>query len=219
MLKEIILLAASKKYNNLCVAGIDTKNGNWVRVISDDISIHNAVKVDDFYYEDGSVPKILDKVRIEFKEHKPNYFQPENYVYDNGYYWQKMGEVSIYDALKIDKLGVKEHVFFDANKKIHNEYIANLPDKEKYSLMLINPINARIIVTEWPERKDITVSFNYNGYEYQYFSLTDIEYKKIYLSKAQGQYPLGQDVCLVISLGERYELDKCHYKLVTTIIK
>lgn len=59
--KEIILLAESKKYNNLCIAGIDTSTGEWIRIVSQDSGVSHAVKV-----EDGSVPELLDIVAMVF---------------------------------------------------------------------------------------------------------------------------------------------------------
>src|SRR5690554_1976919 len=92
MQKEIILLASSKKYHNYCIAGIDKATGQWIRVVSDDPEISEAVNEEDMRYEDGSLPNLLDIIRIQFLSHYPNYFQPENYLFDKAYYWQKIGK-------------------------------------------------------------------------------------------------------------------------------
>ncbi|GAB6156012.1 hypothetical protein JCM17380_47640 [Desulfosporosinus burensis] len=73
--KEIILLAESKKYNNLCIAGIDTSTGEWIRIVSQDSGVSHAVKVEDAIYEDGSVPELLDIVEIECNECRNTFFK------------------------------------------------------------------------------------------------------------------------------------------------
>lgn len=41
--KEIILLTKSTMINHFCTAGIDTKTGEWVRIVSPDTSTQHAV--------------------------------------------------------------------------------------------------------------------------------------------------------------------------------
>ena len=41
--KEIVLLTKSKKRGNYCIAGVDRKTGEWIRIISEDASIQHAV--------------------------------------------------------------------------------------------------------------------------------------------------------------------------------
>ena len=94
MNKEIILLACSKKHKNYCVAGIDIEKGEWVRIVSDDPVISEAVSADDMRFEDGTLPQLLDIVRVPVLGRRPNYYQPENYILDGRYYWSRIGRAN-----------------------------------------------------------------------------------------------------------------------------
>ena len=76
MRKEIILLAASRKHKNLCIAGIDTITGEWIRIVSEDSTISYAVNIGDIIDKDGRVPGIFDIVSIECGERLQNYYHP-----------------------------------------------------------------------------------------------------------------------------------------------
>jgi len=217
--KEIILLAESKKYKNLCIAGVDTSTGEWVRIVSQDSSVSHAVKIEDAIYEDGSVPKLLDIIEIECMGRKLNYYQVENYVYNPDYYWSKTGQATIKDVLKIHPLENKDYIFYNTDKRVHKDYLLGLSDKVKYSLMLIAPTNIKVHVRQWANRKDVTMSFDYRGLRYNYLSITDIDYEQRYLALEPNDYTLKNGTLLVLSLGDCYKKDNCHYKLVVTIIE
>ena len=60
--KKIIVMTESSKFKNNCVAGIDLKTGNWVRIVSNDVGIHGALTNEDLTYEDGNMCKVMDVV-------------------------------------------------------------------------------------------------------------------------------------------------------------
>jgi hypothetical protein len=217
--KEIIILAKSKKFYNLCIAGIDTSNGEWIRIVSDDDSISHAVKIEDAVYEDGSVSNLFDVVKIECKGKEESYYQVENYIYDSNYYWLKVRQASIKEILRIHPIEDKDFIFYNSQKKIPNTLLLEQREAEKYSLMLISPKNMIIHVRQWPNKKDVTMSFIYNGIFYKYLSVTDIEYEQRFLSLEPGDYKLKEGTLLVLSLGDCYYKDNCHYKLIASIIE
>lgn len=47
MKKNIIILTKSIKHGGFCVAGIDTDNGEWIRLISSDANSEHAVPYQD----------------------------------------------------------------------------------------------------------------------------------------------------------------------------
>jgi zona occludens toxin (predicted ATPase) len=63
------------------------------------------------------------------------------------------------------------------------------------------------------------VSVPYRGNQYRYISIIDIDYKNRYLQQEEGSYRLSNTTYLVMSLGECYDRDNCHYKLIATIIE
>ena len=220
MEKCIILLACSKKYHNYCVAGIDAFNGEWIRIISEDEDIHNAVSIEDMQYKDGTIPSLFDIIKIQCKIHNPNYYQPENYVLDNSYYWEKHGEARLDDILRIHPPEDMEYIFFDNEKKVSSTYINTLHNLDKYSLTLISPSHVKIHVRQWyeNEEKKVSASFDYNGKRYNYLGITDISCADYFKQKEEGDYQIFERLLFVISLGEAYDRDNCHYKLIATVI-
>ena len=214
---RIILLTKSKKYHNYCVTGIREDTGEWVRLVSEDSSIHNAVTVVDMTYEDNSEAQILDIVEVKIKEHNPNYYQPENYVYDSTYYWEKIGQATIDHVLEIITQNDDFYVFHNDEKKLQKTFVQSLSTDEQYSLKLIELDEVEICVRDWDGdgRLSITASFTYNDIEYKYLKITDEYFKSQF--NGEGWYKF-KDVVLVISLADLYDRDDCHYKLVASII-
>lgn len=216
MYKDIILLTTSKKSGNYCIADIEKETGNWIRIVSEDEKIQHAVTLRDMTYENGSMPQVMDVIRIKCKVHNPNYYQPENYVLDNSYYWEKLGKLSIKELLKVHPSEDKPFIFYDTDKSIDGVSIKGLKEKDRYSLILILPEDICIHVKEWPERKQVTMSFNYNGNRYWYVSITDTEFENIYLQYSDGNYNYQEKCLLIVSLGDIHK-DK-HYKLIAKVL-
>lgn len=216
MYKDIVLLACSNKHRNYCVAGIDVHDGKWVRVISEDENISEAVKEDDMRYEDGTLPQLLDIIRVPIVKHKPNYYQPENYLFDINKYWIKIGQT---DTANVQKYATikPEYLFYNTEKSVESEYIGQLDEKNKYSLIAVIPDNLMVQVKQWPEGKKVDMSFNYNGRWYRYLKVTDPEFLEEYLEYPEGNHYLGYNVLLVVSLGENYY--NAHYKLISGVIR
>jgi hypothetical protein len=217
MIKEIVLLTKSKKIGNYCISGVDTETGEWVRIISEDNNIQNAVRASDIKYQDGTMPDIMDIVRIKCKGANPTIHQPENYVMDNGYYWGKKGSMSMKELLKIHPIENKSFLFYDADKSIDASILNTIKEKDRYSLIMINPKDIRVHVNQWPEGKKVTMSFIYSNRQYRYMRITDTEFENEYKDKPAGNYILGQKHFLVISLGDQYT-DGKHYKLIAKVL-
>ncbi len=217
MEKTIILLAASEKYHNYCIAGIDRESGEWIRIISEDDEIHNAVTENDMRYEDGALPQIFDIIQIQCKKYEPNFYQPENFIFDNSFYWTKIGKASLWEVLKMHPLEDTKHIFYNSDKRVDTLYLNNLPDKDKTSLTLISPNSVVVHVNQYEEKK-ISVSFDYNNERYSYLAVTDLGFKNRYMSYGVGNYTLLTKVLFVLSLGEKYKRDNAHYKLIATVI-
>src|ERR1700722_15252101 len=96
MMKRIICLANSRKMGDRCIAGRefleDGSIGPWVRPVS--ARPDEAVSLTEMRYADGSDPRLLDIIDIPFIEWRGKSNQPENWLIDPGYYWQKSSEYS-----------------------------------------------------------------------------------------------------------------------------
>lgn len=217
MYKEIILLTSSKKRGNYCIAGVEKQTGNWVRIISEDDTIQHAVTDKDMKYEDGNMPQVMDIIKIKCKAHSPNYYQPENYIFDNKFYWGRMGKATIEELLTIRPSESKSLLFYDTGARVEEDYVKGIDNEEKYSLILISPEDVCIDVKHWPERIQVTMSFNYNGNRYKYIPITDGQFLNIYQQYPEGNYNYQEDCLLVMSLGDLHT-DKKHYKLIAKIL-
>ena len=217
MNKEIILLACSKKHNNYCVAGIDVGNGEWVRIVSDDTVISEAVSADDIRFEDGTLPQLLDIIRVPVLGRRPNYYQPENYILDDRNYWSRIGRANPAEVAANYATDRHEYLFYNTAKSIESNFIKGLREDEKFSLIAVIPKNLHIQVKQWPEGKKLEVSFTYNGRLYRYLKITDPEFLQEFLWRDEGNYSLGENVLLVVSMGENYH--GAHYKLVSGVIR
>ena len=215
--KDIVLLACSKKHNNYCVAGIDIRNGEWVRIVSDDQVISEAVRADDMRFEDGALPQLLNIVRVPVLGRRPNYYQPENYILDDRHYWSRIGVANAVEVAKNYTTNRPEYLFYNTAKSIESNYIQGLREDEKFSLIALIPENLQVQVKHWPEGKKVDVSFIYNGRWYRYLKVTDPEFLHEFLGREEGNYFLRENIMLVVSLGENYY--GAHYKLVSGVIR
>ena len=57
MIREVAILTMSSKNHGFCVAGIDLDNGEWIRLVSDDVDTHGALRKEDVRYSDGGYCK------------------------------------------------------------------------------------------------------------------------------------------------------------------
>lgn len=217
MRKEIILLAASRKHKNLCIAGIDRKSGEWIRIVSNDSMISYAVNIDDVIDNNGGkVPGIFDIVSVECSGCLSNYYQSENYVYVPGRPWKILGRASLEDVLQTHPIEKLPYLFYNTDNKVHKDYLMSLDENEpNQSLTLIKPTNITVHVQQW-EKKRVKMSFNYNGVRYRYLTITDIDYEQRFLAMEVNDYTLNNSL-LVVSLGGCYKDN--HSKLVATIIE
>lgn len=212
---EIILLTKSRKYNNYCIAGVDLTSGKWIRLVSSQTDIHCAVPEVDLIYEDGSQTQILDVIRVELTKAVPLHFQPENYEYNSEYYWTKLRSSSLVEVVKLLEQHPDPYVFHNIDKRLLSTFVSGLSPSQHYSLKFIFVARAVLSVERY-EKIKYKVSFSYNGVHYNDFSVTDEGFIQKYQSV--GRFVLN-NVGLVISLGEIFDMDQCHYKLVAAIIQ
>lgn len=217
MEKEIVLLTKSKKKGNYCIAGVDTKTGEWIRIISEDTSIQHAVSPVYTWYENGSMSEVMDIVRIKCKESKPGIHQPENYVMDERVVWKKEGIITVEQLLQIHNVEIKPFLFYNADKAVDSKMLNRLDDEELYSLILIEPEDICIHVKNWPAGKQVTTSFAYNGNRYWYIRITDTAFERKFLDYAEGNYHYSNPCLFVISLGDKHT-DNKHWKLIASVL-
>src|SRR5660397_219325 len=101
MKKEIIILTKSIKRGGYCVAGIAANNGEWIRIISDDVPTEHAVLDSHMTYSDGTSIEVFDIVQIDFIEKVATPIQPENWLFNEDVQWEKVGKSSLREVLEL----------------------------------------------------------------------------------------------------------------------
>lgn len=211
MNKEIIILAKSIKRGDFCIAGVDSTTGEWIRPVSENKLSEGSVPLSDITYSDGSELQVLDRVKINFLSHNPTHVQPENYVYNNEYYWQKTGRSTIDEVISFRRYDNSENLLSNNCKYITEKEIGN-----GGSLALVNVKNSYICIKTF-EKKKIQLNFDYNGMHYKYFPISDPQIRKRYHDSRDGIYNRFSSLNLVMSLTEKYYIDNNYYKMIAQI--
>lgn len=222
MLKTIIIMTKSYKPGGFCVSGIDFENGEWIRVVSD--RVNNGISSDDLTYQNGKEAEVLDVVEITLSRYEPLYYQPENYVNNDSFFWNFINKVEINDVLTLHPFenDIEELIYYNTQYNISESFIKNIDLKAAYSLTLIKVSNPIVNVKTWRNgKKSITLEFIYNHNKYQFFRITEGS-NHFFLNHNDGKYIQEGEFSLVISLGEPYSSShqptSKHYKLIASII-
>ena len=98
--KTIVCLANSRKKGGHCIVGKEIKHGlpgNWVRPVKRS----GPLSDEDIAYGSGSLPAIMDIIKIPIAGHSPKDFQTENQIIRKGESWVKTGR---FDAHRLREL-------------------------------------------------------------------------------------------------------------------
>lgn len=212
MTREIIIMAKSKKFQNYCIAGFDVRNGQWVRLVSDDTDIARAVPVEDARYADGTPVEVLDVVKvhtIEDGEVVTTASQRENVFYDSNFVWEKAGHKTIDEVVRTYGTDACDCVFGNTAASLTDEEV------DGTSLLFLNVDYPIINIYEKKGVLKARLNFRYNGIWYNNIPVTDIEIASEYINLGLGRYRLGRNCKLVLSLGCRYKSK--YYKLAAQI--
>ena len=220
--KTILCLANSRRPDGRCIAGREVGAigyGDWVRPVSARDS--EEISEEERRYEDGKDPKVLDIIKIQMLEPKPNFYQTENHIIDDQYYWEKVGhagwdnEIEALDEVSGPLWANVGSTWHGLNDKVP-EAIAN---QFSSSLYLIRPDEIEVHVAReggdfGPPKRKVRASFILNGIRYK-FVVTDPIIERHYLAQPNGSYQIEEAIfCLSLSgLFHGYA-----YKLVATMI-
>lgn len=180
--KTIVCLANSRKeYPNRCVAEkekLEQGFGGWIRPVSDlakgDLTFQHRS------YSDGTDPRLLDAVTIQFLEPRPQGCQKENHRIDSGARWIREGRIN-WDQLALAVDNVAGELWRNGsssanglNDRIPEKVAEQLPS----SLLLIQPEAFEIAVAREgglfkPARKRVRGHFRLNGHDYV-LAVTDL---------------------------------------------
>ncbi len=221
--KEIILLTKSTMINHFCTAGIDTKTGEWVRIVSPDTSTQHAVTEADMTYSDGRVAKVFDVVRVKCLEHRPTFCQPENFLLDRRYHWEWIGTSTMRQVLQIHKPERNAAIFYNTSYKVSDSDLEKIADKDRHSLTLVDPGKFIVVKEEnpWSHKLQYFSKFIYCGNTYNFMRITDPVFKAAHDGNPLGQINNLPDSYFVVSLANNpieEHGENMHYKLIATIL-
>lgn len=214
MKKILVILAKSVKYGNYCVAGIELSKNKWIRPISHDEKIADAVPATDLIYSDNTEAQILDVVEIDFEDAPAeNKIQPENFFYKNKT-WKKLARWNLADVEKFCGFDTADFIFYDTSRRLELSTIENF---ERRKSLLILPLENISVVTEIrDDQKKFHANFNYCGVNYKNFGVGDIELREKFLDKPCGEFFIAEKAVATLSLTVPYKDNRC-YKMVANL--
>jgi hypothetical protein len=189
-----------------CVAGIDRRTGEWVRVVSSNAYTEHAVPESGIICDNGQAADIYDIVEIDFIRAVPTAVQPENYLYNENVKWIKKGYSNLREVVNIHGYDNPAYVFGNTDHRLEEQEVRLAGQ----SLLLLNVEEPVYNVKIFPERRILQLNFNYNGNGYTFFRVTRKDLKDRYID--EGWYPADTDK-FVFSLTDRYA-DNRYYKVV-----
>ena len=146
--KQIAIFAKSAKNNNYCVAGFDLDTKNWLRPISNNPNIEDAVPFEDATYlnfSDTHEVKIFDVVEIEAEnENVDNLIQPESFYYTESTHWKKIGETTLQNILKWRGYDDRENIFLMTTEPFHLKKSKTKFNANHFCFCLL-----KILLSEW----------------------------------------------------------------------
>lgn len=214
LIKHIVILAKSAKNENFCVAGL-SKTGEWVRPISNDKKISEAVTHEGMIYPDESEPQIFDVVEIKFSVAPVNNpIQPENIFFDEMFFWQKEGIMTLEEIINWHGFDHRKKIFYNYDRTVDAEFVKKFSNRE--SLLLLPVKNIFITVEKKENRNRFYANFIYNGRKYFRFSVGDIAVRNKFKNYGEGEYFLKENAVVLFSLTNPYKNNFC-YKIVAQI--
>lgn len=207
MEKEIIILTKSAKYGGLCVAGIDFKTGEWIRLVKKG---GGEITWDIMRYQDRSIVDILDCVKVSILGSAATPIQPENVYIDTTKFIKMIKKVTLRELLEIHKLENRKTVLGNSSHVIKSNI-----NSVGHSLELIRVNNATLHKVMGANGYYKTkLDFIYNNLYYHNMSVTDPDYFRI-----EDGTRLGE-VILVISIpDDDYSKIHGYFKFVAKIFK
>lgn len=208
---EMVCLACSRKRGELCVAGIDLRSKQWVRLVG--CPSGSALSKRYVSYEDRSVVKTLDRVRVPVLDRAPLSFQPENWVIDKEQWWVKEGEYT--SAQLADFCSPPAPIFGNCADSLTPLEVSRM--SPSHSLLLIKPNNVTFEIRPNIHGKfRARALFSFDDCYYD-LALTDIVWEREIRRRGEKHWSPPYEFYFTISLGEWFQ--GRHYKLVAGVLR
>ena len=218
--RKILILAKSAKNNNYCIAGLDIETNKWVRPVSTDPKIEEAVPPEDIICTNNMPVELLDVVEINFVDYyfNLNPFQPENLYYDSNCKWKKLSHVvNIQNVLNFHGFDDRDKIFYNFDRAIPSEDIKDMPSSNRESLLLLRAERLFIQVAIYRDYPKFYLHFKYNEKHYRRFSVGDISIRDKFRDRGEGTFFLAHSAIVVFSLTNPFHRDSKCYKMIAQI--
>lgn len=203
----MIILTKSSKFSAKCVAGINVENGEWERLVSDDVEKQGAIP-DYKLQTDTREVCILDVVEVPIIGRCGDLLQPENVMIDKTEKMKIIDRVTLQDVLKIHPKENGDYKYILGNPYMYVSEDTINDVHRSLTLVKVKNLIIRQVVT--PEQKKKTKAcFFYRGDYYENIPVTDPDFYNV----------LDNSFCksayLVVSIGTPY--NNKYYKFVAKI--
>jgi hypothetical protein len=213
---EMIVLAKSKKLGGRCIAGLRVDGGGWVRPVAP--SPDGTLFPQHYALTNGSQAEVLDVVKIEVKEPRPERYQPENWVISDKK-WKLISRPGSeeHQSTLWDSIVSGPTLLGNQSDRIHVRKFEDQPAKASLALIMPSKIEWTIGIDVRGHRQTRAI-FKLKGTTYD-LAVTDEAWKKHLGKLPEGSYPVksGEGFLLTISLSEPFN-NYC-YKLVSSVLR
>ncbi len=218
---RFVCLACSRKKGRLCIAGLRTDGGGWLRPVGD--PPEDGLRQTDCRLDDGALPSLGDVIEVDVVGSKATCYQPENQQFTGP--WRLVGRLSLTDlaAVVLPNLTPGPDLLGNRADSIAADVLEHSPALA--SLALIEPVSPNwSVTTTLSGYRQGRVQFRLSGFVYN-LAVTDRRFERQMLaprpgalsSAALGIGP-GQRLVFAISLGGPFDATKRCYKLVAGVI-
>lgn len=225
---EMIVLAKSKKLGGRCIAGLRTDGGGWVRPVAP--SQDGTLFPQHYALSDGSQVNVLDVVKIELTEPRPEPHQPENWLISNKP-WKLVARPATPEHQEViwSHIVSGPSLLGNQSDRIHIMRFENSPAEASLALVVPKRIEWTIGEDVMGRRQTRAV-FKLKSAKYD-LVVTDPEWKDRLSELPEGIYPLtnlksiglkpNDEFLLMVSLGEPFPRHRPthHFKLVASVIQ
>ena len=173
MKKRLVIMTKSAKHGGYCVVGYDLEHQEWIRLVSSDKNSDGALFDRHLIYDNRDTVKCFDEVEVDLLQHQPKPPQVENYLINESVRFKK---IKHWDYLHRSILSKDVNLIF--NNTNGTLYLSSLEyQKITRSIICVLVKNAKIYIsTNSLGQNKAKIDFQYNGKQYNYFSVTDCNF-------------------------------------------
>ncbi len=220
MKTRFVCMANSDKTGGRCVAGLRMDGRGWIRPVSDFPG--GTLYPQHYILSNRSEAALLDILEVEFIEHQPELYQPENWLVSDRQ-WKLINKLEQEEAKDFLKKYIETapYLFGNDGDRVYESDLKSNPVVS--SLTLVQPEEIKWdITTNTYNRRQTRASFNVGVIRYS-LSITDPVWKQrlshldfgLHNKKDAVMKP-NEDIFFTISLGGAFR-GAC-YKLVAGVI-